>query len=281
MPLTTGYNSQNSQSQTGPWNVQAPFMEAIYNRSQDLFNTSPPAYFPGSTYAGPNAWQTGGAQGLIDYAQQMSGNNQWANNAQQFSNAATQGAVTGIGGLSNIGSGGMLGRNPFIDQMFDRGAERITKHFNEAAIPGLDAKFAGTGMGGGSAHALATGATADALGGSLADFGANLFGNAYNQDAGRQVQALQSLGQTGLGAQSLAPNLQKLGYMPHVYQQQAGDYLQGFDQAQLDADVARHNYDTGGGAADWLTQWSNIILGHPVQTSQTETGGSGFNLGVN
>ena len=114
---------------------------------RDRFNTSPPAYFPGSTYAGPNAWQTGGAQGLIDYAQQMSGNNQWANNAQQFSNAATQGAVTGIGGLSNIGSGGMLGRNPFIDQMFDRGAERITKHFNEAAIPGLDAKFAGTGMG--------------------------------------------------------------------------------------------------------------------------------------
>lgn len=276
MPLSGGYNAQENQSIAGPWGPQQPYMKDIYQRAQDLFGGGTPEYYAGSTYAAATPEQLAAATGLASFAGQES---PFLTAGQQFTDAATGAAAASLGELQRVGMGKRLSQNPYLDEMFTRGASRITDAYQQATAPSIDALFAKTGGGGGTPHALAVTGAQEALGQSLGDFGASLFGNAYNTDANRQMSALQAAAQAGLGATSMAPKLDHLRYTPFAAQQQAGDYLQQLAQGQLDADIDRHNYAAGGGDADWLTHYANMILGHPVQTVVSSGEGSNFQIG--
>jgi len=226
----------SSQQQSGPWAPWQVPAKDIYSQAQELYDpANVPTYFPGSTTAAFNPMQTQANQGLFGAAM------------------GSQVAPQALSYFSNVLGGG--GMNPYVGQM----ADRIKRDFSETVQPRIDAMFRGANAGGGSAHALATGRAATGLGDSLA----NLYGRMHESDQARRMQAL-----------GMSPALQAAEFAPFMAARGAGDYGQMQTQREIDAAVARHNYESGGGQADWLTQYVNSILGHPVQVASGESKGS-------
>lgn len=81
--------------------------------------------------------------------------------------------------------------NPYLDQMFDAAASRVTETFNDQVLPGLRSSFAGAGgRGSGIQDEIAVDA-AGKLADSLGQLSANLYGGAYDADMSRALQASQ------------------------------------------------------------------------------------------
>ena len=238
---TTSSNSKSSStSESGPWEAQQPYLQDVFSQAQNLFQPgSQPGYYQGDQIADLNPQQLAALQQI----QSAAGNDQYADPTARAYRNMVQGPQIGMG--ADMAPQQL---NPFLNDMYDSGAGRLTQNYNESVQPGINAMFRGAGAGGGSAHALATGAAAEGLGTSLADFGANLYGKAYEGDQNRR-----------LGALGLAPHLQQTQFAPGEAALGAGNVFQQQQQSEIDANIAQHNYESGGGAADWLTQYRNLI----------------------
>ena len=270
IPVGGSGSTSSSASYSAPWLPWQTPAQDIYTQAGRLFGQPAPAYYPGSTVAPHYQEQVAANRGLYDQAMGGTG---LGNTAATYYGGALNQAAQGLTGLAGIGSGTQLGGNPFLDSMYNRGAQRITQSHRDTVQPGINAMFRGANAGGGTPHALATGQANRHLGQSLSDFGAQLYGTAYNQDANRQMQALQGLANTGTATLGQTLGTQQSQFNPYLMARGAGDYFQQQAQRELDADVARHNYESGGGQADWLTHYANMILGHPVLTAQSQSSG--------
>ena len=237
--LGLGGNQYEQEQTSGPWLPWQTPAKDIYGQAEQLFDPSNvPEYFPGATMAGFDPMQKQANQSVFDLG--IGGGS--------FNPAAMSHFNSVLGGPQV---------NPYINDI----ASRIKRDFGETVQPRIDAMFRGAGAGGGSAHALATGRAATGLGDSLA----KLYGGAFEADQGRKMQAL-----------GMTPGLQQAEFTPFMMARGAGDYMQGQRQREIDADVARHNYTSGGGRADWLTQYANMLLRN--MPTYSEGSSSGTNL---
>ena len=231
-----GSNQVSSEQQSGPWLPWQKPAQDIYGQAEELFDPANlPEYFPGSTVAGFSPMQTQANQRLFNQAM------------------GSRVAPTASSYFQSVLGGPQM--NPYIDKM----ADRISRQYQETVQPRIDSMFRGANAGGGSAHALATGRAGMSLGDSLA----NLYSRSYESDQARKMQAL-----------GMTPTIQQAEFAPFFAARDAGQYGQDQQQREIDAAVARHNYESGGGAADWLTQYVNAILGHPVQVASGKSEGS-------
>ena len=265
--ISTGITQNKGSAYQGPWGPwQAPAKD-IYQQAMQLFSQGPPAYYQDPTVVGPNSMQTTANTGIYNMMPQTG----FGNAPMGWQDAMRGGQAGRLGLMGQV----LGGTNPYLAQQEQAGINAITKNFQESVLPQIGAGFRQRGAGGGSAHALAMGRAAEGLTDSVGRYVHNLRSGAYESDAGRRLAASQALHQGGLGALSMMPGLQQAAYAPYLMARDAGTWQQQQDQQMRDADIARHNYESGAGGADWLSQYVNMILGHPMTTStQTSKGGA-------
>lgn len=191
---------------------------------------------------------------------------------------AVQGRLGSMGGagqeqLNATARGDYLNSNPYLDQTFGAAAEGLTEQFNDSVLPGIAAQFGASGRTGSGTHALATGRAAEGLTDSLKGMAADIYGNNYQQERGRQLNAAGELGQLGLGARS--QDLQGLGLGADIYnsdnQRQLGAAGLGGSlySAQNSAELGR------------LGLGSSLYLGERGLGQQAALGGLQNSLGQN
>lgn len=126
--------------------------------------------------------------------------------------------------LTNTMNGGGM-NNPYLDGMYDAASRRVTENFTDAVMPSLNAAFAGAGgSGSGIQRELAMDA-ADELGQNLTDMASNIYGNNYQQERGRQLQAAGLLS---------SDDLQRRGLDASLYNAAQGRALTGAQTALQD-----------------------------------------------
>jgi hypothetical protein len=138
--------------------------------------------------------------------------------AQQFAGNPALGALPaseqfalsqmGVGGAGNqqlaqTASGGFLGSNPYLDQMFNTAAGRAGEQFNEQVMPGIAAQFGSGGRTGGGIHQEVAGNAARQFGRDLQGMAAGVYSPAYESERNRMIQAAQGASGAGLGAAGL------------------------------------------------------------------------------
>ena len=81
--------------------------------------------------------------------------------------------------------------NPFLDKMYDRAAEGVTRNFNNAVLPGINATFGGSGRTGGGLHGSTIGQSSGELARELSGLSTDLYGGAYENEMNRAMQRNQ------------------------------------------------------------------------------------------
>lgn len=268
--------TQNSE----PWSQAQPYLSDIFRQSQNLYRQGA-EFYPGSTVVPFSPDTQAGMQGLrnqftqspVGYDQAVSTvsnvagqggvNNPFVQNIQ---NAGAQQTTAGRGVFQDMTQA--PGNNPFLDARFDQAAERVRD--NTAAM------FSKAGRYGSVAHQ-------DQLSDSLGDMATNFYGNAYESDQNRRMQAAGQLAamQSGdisrnLGAQQAAAGvgqgatsqaLQAAQMFPGLYDYgQAGSRgLIGLGQMQeakageqLQDSINRFNFGQNAGW-DLLNRYNQVV----------------------
>lgn len=229
-----------------PWSGIQPFLSRLYNRADALYGS--PAgqmdYYPNSTVANLSN-QTQGALGAI-------------------TNLGMGGTPYGQAGdslLTNTLQGNYLNGNPYLDQMYDRAAQAVTRNFSEATLPGIGTQFSMAGRLGSGAHQNAADWAMSNLGNSLSGLATNIYGGNYAQERQNQMGALGMV--PGMTQNAFAGLNQALG---------AGQLYDAQNQAQLTDQVNRWNFNQ---QEPWnrLQRYQAAVTGgNPGGGTTTQTG---------
>lgn len=286
---------------SAPWAPQAPHLQNIFARAEDLANQAPPAYFPGQTFAG-FAPQQEAAMGMMqsramggspyesamqDYLTQAFGTPQVDLSGSAGTAGLLQGgAGAGQAGLMDMASGG---QNPYLDAMFGQASRGLTTQFQQATMPGIHAAFGSGGRTGSGAHQQAMGTAQQQLGTSLGDMASQIYGGAYESDAARRLQAAQSLQAGALGgvgamgdlygavdqsrarAGALAPIAQGMEYQNLDRLYGVGQNVQDMANQQIQDQMNRYQYYT---EAPWqqLGRYQSLVGGQGYGGTTNVTG---------
>lgn len=320
-----------TKTTSAPWKEQKPYIIQGLKDASTLYGQGAPAYYPGATYAGLTGGQaqnvgniyeaakgpylsqaagtlggvaqSGGSPGLAaagrGYGAIGAGGGPGSDATQgalsAYQQAAQQGGIGGAGGLNTLrqaSRGDLIGQNPYLDAIYNRGAGDI-----QSRLQGM-ASAAGRTNSGALGHQV----TQD-----LGDFNNQLYGGAYAQERANQLGAAQTLqqqafqglaGAAGQGAQQTGAALAGLGGQAATGQQQTGNQLtaaqglSGMDAArianqqaalqagglrqqdtqnQINANIQRYNYNANA-PMNWLQQYMGTVgagYGGGTQTTQT------------
>ena len=220
--------TQNSTSESGP--PQA-IEGSLKTASQDLWNyylqhPDAPGYYPGSTVA----------QYSPQSQQAISALYQRGQGGSPFQSAATRNALGVLGGDYLD-----ISRNPYFQKAIAAGTQPVIDQFNSQVLPGVAGQFEGAGRYGSGQHMDATRMATDSLTRSLAQAG--------DQAA---LQAYQGERQNQMGALGLLPSFDAADYQNLNAMLQAGGMLDAKAQQNIDADVARYNYEQTA-RPNWIT----------------------------
>jgi len=259
-----------------PFGQAQPGLESSFGLIEQGLNQGP---FTGQRVAGFDPAQTSALQnqqGIINQGNSL---------AQAAANQTLQGigfqnaAAGGLGGLGQFGlqgaqglateaSGANLGSNPFLDQRFAQGADRLRDQFGRATA-GVAAGNAAIGRfrGGGGLIGDQFRTQEDILGQNLRELESGIFSPAFEADRNRQVQAQQQLAQLGIqgfqGQGALGQGAEQLRQQASLSAEQIragqfadqqrqfglGETRQIQQQRELDAQMAAFNDPFNRGAA--------------------------------
>jgi hypothetical protein len=136
--------------------------------------------------AAGNAAQAGGqnyANAIAGYAPQV---------AQYGANAAA--GNLGLSALGKVAGGDFLNSNPYIAKMVQAAMDPITRNYQTATAPQLDASFAGSGRYGSGAMMGARDTAQRNLGSTLANASTQLYGDQYAKERQLMDQAAANYG---------------------------------------------------------------------------------------
>lgn len=201
---------------SAPWGPQQPYLTDTFNRAKNLYATGGPKYYPQNTVA-PMSNQT--RQGINAYTQTATQGTPVTDSAQQQVNATLQGDY--------------LNSNPYLDAMYNNAAGAVTRNYQEAVAPSIAANFGLSGRSGSNmAFANAMDSSRDTLSRNLGGMAANIYGGAYENERGRQMQAA-----------SMAPETAALNYFDSNQLLQAGRLQDTYNQNRLNSDINRFNFN--------------------------------------
>lgn len=266
MGFFTSKSKSTQTVDTGPWKVQAPYIEDAFSSAKDLYNQNKdtPGY-TGDFYAGLTDQQ----KGLID-----NGINYYTGQATDRANTlydtstgmlnsgsgATNAAINGLNTFQNsdrigaiIDAAGRVSDNPYISGMVNAAMGDAYKNASENTIPNLYRDAAAGSNLNSSRTAMQQGIVERGLANKTADVSANLRGNAYAQGlnvgvANNQQQLQSLLAQGSLGNAMSALGLQGTGMANSQLDNATGKGLalsslyQQNNQLGLDNDIAKFNY---------------------------------------
>lgn len=127
-------------------------------------------------------------------------------------NTRAQQAQQALGGagsdqLNATASGAFLNANPYLDQQFEHAAGKVKEQFSDITNPAIAATFGSAGRTGSGLHQATLTDAAGQVGDSLSGLANDIYGQNYQQERGRQLQAGAQLGQLGLGAANIGEGL--------------------------------------------------------------------------
>ena len=105
---------------------------------------------------------------------------------------------TARGALSQFAGGQHIGGNPELDATVQRAQQSVGDQFSKSVLPGLNATFGGAGRTGSGLHQEALTDAGSEATKRMGDVASQLYGGAYEQGRGQQLQAAGQLGGLGL-----------------------------------------------------------------------------------
>lgn len=210
-----------------------PYVVDALQEQKNLYNQGAPQYYGGQTYLDPNAQQQSAMTSIANQAQAGSPELQQANQL-----------------ASQVMGGDFLQNNPYFNAVMDTAGRKATDIYNKATQKtASDVSMANRY--GSDAHARLQSGNADALAKSLADTaGQYSYANFANE---RQNQ---------MNVMNNAQNFANNNYYDASKLMQVGNQQAMFDQAALDADIARHDYGQNA-QQQHLANYTNAVWGAP------------------
>ena len=269
---------------------QAPYLDYGFEQAKELYGQGAPEYYPGQTLASQNPFQTTAINNLGNY--NPNAVNAYTNVGNQFMGGAS-GAMNTLGNIAGMQQGPQaqmmtmqqLGQyQPMINQMVDAATQQGMRTYNEQFMPQLNANAAASGNMGSSRAGIAQGIAQRGIAENAMNVGATAMNNLFNQ--GNQMNlANANLGQNFLNTQmNAATNLGKFagagadminqadasqlaGYQTNLA---AGDIQNEYDQAVINDEMARYNYDQTKDM-NFLKDYMSLVQGNYGGTG-TQTG---------
>jgi hypothetical protein len=186
---TTNEGSQAQSSQLNPFAALGPGFESASGQLNQAIQAGP---FQGQFIGDQSQFTQNALQGLQQQAFNNPLQQQQLGNIQSSLNFANP----NLQGLQQQAGGGLL--SPFIRDQFNAAADPLREQFNRATA-GQASQFSNLGRlrGGGVNIGETFGRQQDALARGLGTLGAQISGNAFENQANRQFQAQQALAQQG------------------------------------------------------------------------------------
>jgi hypothetical protein len=238
-----GGQSQSSSNEIDP--MLKPYIEYGLNEAQNLYNQGAPEYYSGNTYLGPN-------QAQQDAIAMMT--NQANAGSNVLTNSSALANQTLSGDFLNAG-------NPYLAQATQAGADVATDQYNKA-MQNTNSQASLSGRYGSNAHANLASDNSQNLANALTNQAGTMAYNNYNAERQNQMNVMNN-------AQNIAGN----DYYGANQLMNAGNQSAQFDQAALDADIARHDYGQNAQQMH-LNNYLTAAYGAPGG-SQTTTSSSG------
>jgi len=225
-----------------------PYVTFGLEEAKGLYKGKGPDYYPGQTYLDPSQ-QTLSGLGLMETRAQAG--------SPLTKAAQTQQAKT-IGGQ-------YLGNNPYLAQALKGAADITTKQYYDALKGGRSGAIAAGRMGSGAQQDVESRAETN-LANALASKAGELSYTNYAQERARQEAAAMG-----------APAMAQADYFDINQLLQAGQGREAYDQAKLEADVARFNFGQQK-PYEKLSAYLGAVYGAPVPiqsttTQETDSGG--------
>jgi hypothetical protein len=225
-----------------------PYVTYGLEEAQSLYKGAGPEYYPGQTYVSPSA-QTTQALGLAE---------QRALAGSPLQQAALQQQAKTVGGQ-------YLGVNPYFSQALKAGQQEATQAYLDAIKQGRSGAVMAGRMGSGAQQDIEK-RQEQALGTALSQQAGQLAYQNYAAERARQEAA--AAGAPAMAASEYADINQLL---------QTGKMGEAYDQAKLEADVARFNFAQQK-PYEKLSAYLGAVYGAPVPMQSTtvqETSGGG------
>ena len=223
-----------------------PYVTDALSKQQALYNQGAPEYYGGQTYLDPNSQQQ---QAINQMTANANVNSGMLQNSTNLNNQMIQ--------------GDFLQNNPNFNAVMDTAGRKATDLYN-TATQGTMSQASQAGRYGSDAHARLQAGNAGKLAQSLSDTAGQYAYQNYANERGNQINAMNNAqtiaGNQNVGAQNLA---------------QAGNMQAGFDQAALDSDLSRWDYNQNKDQMH-LSNYTSAVWGAPGgSTSTTSQSGGG------
>lgn len=242
-----GSGGDGDQTQTTePWDPQQKYLRDIFSQAQNWYQNEPAQYFPGSTVAAANPNQQQAQQRVVGYSQ---------GGAQQLADQAAQ--------QSQFLSGPVIDpdTNKYLAAYGRAAIQPLVSQFENRVMPQIDQQAVAAGGVGDTRHGVAQGIASEALAQGISQTLAPIYSEAYGQGLDAYLKNL-----------ALAPQTIQAGTLPGQFQAAVGQAQQGQSQAEIDANVARHNFEQNQ-PLQRLFDYRNLIQGQYGGTSELQGGG--------
>ena len=228
-----------------PWDIQVPYLTEGFDQAKEIYNQGIPDYYPGESIAGFSPAQKAAQQATLGYAM--------GPRAAAQQQAAESSLVQGLSGQIDPNA-----YNPMANAL----TQQVLGNLKGNILPGLSQQTLTYQPGGGSRGNLVQNkAIAGAVTSGLTKPMADMYTNAYNQAQQRAVQSGQ------LYPSIMGAPMSMYGAMADV-----GAQRQGMRQRQMDADMARYQYNATA-PQQALAIYMNMISGNYGGTVQKTTPG--------
>lgn len=206
-----------------------PYITTGLDRAKNLFlGDQQPSMYPGQTYVSPSNETLTALDQQQRIAQQQSQPLQAAQNAYMQS----------YGGLGTTAAGGFLQGNPYQQQMIDAATRPLVNQYSNQVLPGIASLYSKSGRYGSGAMQSALGQATEQYGRALGDVSANIVGTQYDQERGRQQQAMMGL--TNLA--QAAPGIYAQQYLPSQQLAQVGAQREAIAAQPLNEAMSRYSF---------------------------------------
>lgn len=241
----TQTTTQQVNTDMGPWKPQQSFLTDVFGSAKGLYDSGAgTGYYPGKTVAGFTPGQTQGYQQIID--QGLKGS--------PLMPAANKTALDTING-SYLDPN----TNPWIKKSFEAGADSVGNAYKTITAPQTDATMAMAGRYGSGSYANMRGNDERALGTTLNNLETSTYGANYAQERQNQLNQTNNVG-----------SLIQAGYLDPTAAVNAGGAVQGQNQKEIDAEIAKFNFTRD---APWmnLARYKSMVDGSYGQSGTQNT----------
>ena len=239
-----GGQSQQSSNEIDP--MLKPYISYGLDQAKDLYNQGAPEYYSGNTWLGPNKAQQ---DAMAMMTNQANAGSDVLTNSSALANQTLNGDFLNSG-------------NPYLAQATQAGADVATDQYNKA-MQNTNSQASLSGRYGSNAHANLASDNSQNLANALTNQASTMAYNNYNAERQNQMNVMGN-------AQNIAGN----DYYGANQLMNAGNQSAQFDQAALDADIARHDYGQNAEQMH-LNNYLTAAYGAPggSQTTTTSSGG--------